>query len=123
MKIVKQIPVVLLGLVFVVFGLDFFIHFMPKQEPKMTADAGAFAGLLFSTGYLKVIKILEITFGALLLIPRTKALGLILIAPICIGILMFEIFMAHEPSIGVALVVLNAIGIFIYKEKYLPIIN
>ncbi len=122
MKIVKQIPAVLLGLVFFVFGLEFFLHFMPKQ-PMPTGDAGTFAGLLFTTGYLKVIKVFEVTFGLLLLIPKTRALGLILIAPISVGILMFEIFIAKAPGIGVALVILNAIGIIINREKYLPIVK
>lgn len=123
MKYVKQIPAVLLGLVFFIFGLMFLLNLMPKEQPIQTAEATAFSTVLFTTGYLKTIKIFEVVFGLLLLIPKTRALGYILIAPICVGILMFEIYMAHQPGIGVALVVLNAIGIFINKEKYLTIIK
>lgn len=121
MKIIKHIPAYLLGLVFVVFGANFWLHFIPMQP--MPGDAGTFAGLLFTTGYLAVVKVFEIVFGAMLFIPKTRALAYILIAPICVGILMFEIFMAHQAGIGVALVIINAIGIFINKEKYLPIVN
>ena len=91
--------------------------------PPMAGDAGAFAGLLYSTGFLAFVKVLEISFGLLLLIPKTRALAYLLIAPISVNILLFEIYMAHQPGIGVLLVVLNAVGIYINKEKYLSIIR
>lgn len=122
MKHVKNIPAYLLGFVFVVFGSDFFIHFMPKQ-PTPDGNAGIFAGLLFSTGFLAFVKVCEVSFGLLLLIPKTRALAYLLIAPITVNILLFEIYMAHQPGIGVLLVVLNAIGIFVNKEKYISIIK
>ena len=121
MKIVKQIPTFLLGLVFSVFGVMFFLHLMPNKQPE--GNAGVFTGLLFITGYLNIIKIFEVAFGALLLIPRTRALGLILIAPICVGILMYEIFIANELGIGIVLILLNTIGIIVNKDKYLSIIK
>lgn len=121
MKVIKHIPAYLLGLVFVVFGANFWLHFIPMQT--MLGDAGTFAGLLFTTGYLAVVKVFEIVFGAMLFIPKTRALAYILIAPISVGILMFEIFMVKGAGIGVALVSINAVGIFLNKEKYLPILK
>ena len=123
MNFLKQSPAYLLGLIFFVFGLDFFIHFMPQQKTMPTGNAGTFAGLLYTTGYLTAIKVFEISFGLLLFIPKTRALAYILIAPICVGILFFEIFIAKQPGIGIILVLLNIVGVLINKEKYLPIIK
>jgi uncharacterized membrane protein len=118
---IKHIPAYLLALVYLVFGANFFLHFIAM--PPMAGDAGAFAGLLYSTGFLAFVKVLEISFGLLLLVPKTRALAYLLIAPISVNILLFEIYMAHHPGIGVLLVVLNAIGIFVNKEKYISIIK
>ena len=120
MNIVKQIPAYLLALVFIVFGANFFLHFLPM--PPMGGDAGAFAGLLYKSGYLLIVKILEVVIGILLLVPITRALALLLIAPIAINILLFEVCLSHQPGIGVVLVIVNAIGIILNKEKYLGII-
>ena len=120
MNIAKQIPAFLLALVFIVFGLNFFFHFLPM--PPMDGDAGAFAGILYKTGYLTVVKVLEISIGILLLIKPARALALLLIAPISVNIMLFELCIAHKPSIGVVLVLINAIGIILSKEKYLGIV-
>ena len=120
MNIAKQIPAFLLALVFIVFGLNFFLHFLPM--PPMDGDAGAFAGILYKTGYLTVVKVLEISIGILLLIKPARALALLLIAPISVNIMLFELCIAHKPSIGVVLVLINAIGIILSKEKYLGIV-
>jgi putative oxidoreductase len=117
MKIVKQLPAIFLGLVFFVFGLAHFIKFMP-DPPKMEGDMATFFGLFSSTGYLNVVKVLEVAIGILLLIPKTRALALVLIAPIIVNILLFELLVAKAPGIGVALVVINAVGLFLNRERY-----
>lgn len=122
MKIAKLIPVFLLGLVYVVFGSNFFLNFIPMPK-EMPADMAAFSGVLFSTGYLKVIKIMEITFGLMLFIKPTRALAQILIAPITVGILLVELLIVKQPGIAVVMVLLNALAIYFTKEKYLPIVK
>jgi putative oxidoreductase len=79
--------------------------------------------LFGSTGYMTVVKICELLFGILILIPKTRALGLILIAPIAVNILIFELHIAKAPGIGVALVVVTAIAIYLNKEKYSSILS
>ncbi len=120
MQIVKQLPAYLLGLVFVVFGLSYFFPFMPM--PPMEGDPAVFGGLMTKTGYMTFVKVLEISIGLLLFIPKTRALALILIAPITVNILCFELFIAKAPSIGIALVVLNAIGLYMNRAKYSSIL-
>ena len=121
MNIAKQIPAYLLALVFIVFGLNFFLHFLPM--PPMDGDAGAFAGLLYKSGYLTIVKVLEISIGILLVIKPTRALALLLIAPIVVNILLFEACFAHKLGIGHLLILVNIIGIYFNKEKYMDIIS
>ncbi len=76
MKLINLIPTYLLALIFLVFGSNYFFHFIPM--PPMSGDAGTFTGVLYTTGFLTVLKIFELTFGVLLLINKTKALGILL---------------------------------------------
>ena len=122
MKYTKQIPAVLLGLLFVAFGLAFFFKMMPEQ-PNLNDNEKSFFGLFMTTGYMTFIKVLEVAFGVLLLVPKTRALGLILIAPIVVNIAAYEFLIHGTPGIGLALIVLNAIGIFLNREKYMSIIS
>jgi hypothetical protein len=65
-RILPLIARVLLGLVFFVFGLNGFFHFMPRSRRWGPADA--FLGALFATGYMfPLIKGVEVVAGALLL--------------------------------------------------------
>ena len=76
-----------------------------------------------NTGYITVVKVLEVTIGLLLLIPKTRPLAMILIAPIIVNILLFELLVAKAPGIGVALTIINIIGLFMYRRRYAGIIG
>ena len=121
MKIIKNIPVYLLALIYLVFGANYFLHFLAM--PPMAGDAGNYVGVLYATNFLLVVKIMEVGLGLLLLLPKTRALALLLIAPISINILLFELLIAHQPGIGILVVVLNLLAIIQNKERYLGIIR
>jgi putative oxidoreductase len=120
MNIVKQIPAYLLGALFVFGGASYLFKLVPEQP--MAGDVETFMKLFGSTGYMTVIKICELLFGILVLIPKTRALGLILLAPIVVNILIFELHIAKQPGIGVALVVVTALAMYFNKEKYSSIL-
>lgn len=90
-----------LGLVFTVFGLNFFLHFLPM--PPAPPRAAAFAGALFASGYLfPLLKTTEVAAGLLLLGGRFVPLALAVLAPIVINIVGFHLFV--DPSgLGLAL--------------------
>jgi uncharacterized membrane protein YphA (DoxX/SURF4 family) len=94
MKIATIIARILLGLVFVVFGSNAFLHFIPMQP--MSGPAGAFIGALMDTGYMKVVASCQVLGGLILLIGRYVPLGLTLLGPVIVNILCFHIFMNHE---------------------------
>ena len=79
----------LVGLIFVVFGLNGFLNFIPMPQPPPAA--GAFFGALMATGYfMKVLKITEIVAGVMLLSNKLPALGILLLAPIVVQIFLFH---------------------------------
>lgn len=102
MKIAVVIARILLGLVFTLFGVNTFLHFIPMPPPS--GDAGVFAGLLFKYGWFVFIGILYIVAGVLLLINRYVGVALTILGPIIVVILLFHITMNPE-GIGLALVV------------------
>jgi len=88
---------VLLGLVFFVFGLDYFLHVLPQPTGPMPEGAMAFGGALMKSGYMfPLIKGTEVIVGALLLSNRFVPLALALIAPVIVNIVAFHAFL--EPS-------------------------
>ena len=94
MKIAATIARILLGLIFVVFGVNAFLHFLPM--PPMKGLSAQFMGALFLSHYLYAIKCFEISGGFLLLIGRYIPLGLTLLGPVIVNILFFHIFL--DPS-------------------------
>lgn len=92
MKIAVLIARILLGLIFVVFGLNGFLHFIPSTPPP--GAAGQFAGLLFTTHYYVVIFALQFIGGVLLLAGRYVPLALVILGPIIVNILLFHATMA-----------------------------
>jgi putative oxidoreductase len=112
---------ILVGLVFTVFGLNFFFGFMPM--PPMEGDMGTFAGVLASTGFLKAVKVLEVAFGVMILANFQRPLAYILLAPIVVGILFTEIFVMKQPGIAVVLTALLGFLIYSNRERYMSMLN
>ncbi len=93
MKIATLIARLLLGLIFLVFGLNGFLHFIPMPPP--TGPAAQYFGGLFAAGiYLPVIFLVQLVGAILLLLGRFVPLALTLLAPIIVNILLFHIGLA-----------------------------
>ena len=92
MKIASLIARYLLGFIFLVFGLNGFLNFIPMPPP--TGLAGQFMGAIFASHFFAVIFLLQIVSGVLLLINRFVPLALTLIAPVIFNIVCFHVFMA-----------------------------
>lgn len=83
---------IILGLIFTVFSINFFVPFLPMPEP--TPEAGAFLGALMDSGYMfYFIKIVELVGGVMLLIGICIPFALLLLAPIVVNIFLFHIFL------------------------------
>jgi putative oxidoreductase len=91
MRIASTIARYLLGLIFTVFGLNGFLHFLPMPAP--TGLAGQFMGALFQSHYLVVVFLLQLIGGVLLLSGFYVPLGLTLLAPVIVNIVCYHSFM------------------------------
>ncbi len=92
MKIIVTIARLLLGAVFVFFGMNLFLNFL--HAPMPTGVAGEFAGALASTHYMQVVAVFQVIPGVMLLFNRYVPLGLAVLAPVIFNILLFHILMA-----------------------------
>jgi putative oxidoreductase len=92
MKTSVLIARILLGLLFLVFGLNGFLHFIPT--PPASGLAGQFLGAMFVSHYLNVVFALQIVAGALLLANRFVPAALTILAPLLVNIALFHAFMA-----------------------------
>ena len=103
MKIVTLIARLLLGLVFVVLGLNGFLNFL-SMGPMPSGLAGQFIGALMLSHYFWVVAALQIAGGALLLVNRFVPLGLVLLGPVIVNILLYHLFL-NPTGIALAMVV------------------
>jgi putative oxidoreductase len=103
MKVIVTIARVLVGLVFIVFGLNIFLQFLP-QPPPPKGPAGDFATALFVSHYLYAVGALQVIGGALLLVGRFVPLGLTLLGPVIVNILLFHILL-NPTGLPIAIVV------------------
>jgi hypothetical protein len=119
-RISQRIPALArygLGLLFFVFGLNGFLHFLPL--PPVGEQGGAFLGALAATGYMfPLIKGTEVVASLLLLSNRFVALALVLLAPIVVNIVAFHTLLAPFNPI-VALVLLAELYLaWSYRAAY-----
>ena len=94
MKIAFLVARILLGLLFTVFGLNGFLHFIPSSPPS--GLAGQYVGALYVSHYLVVVFLLQLIGGLLLLVNRFVPLALVLLGPVIVNILLFHAFLAPE---------------------------
>jgi len=92
MRIASVIARYLAGVIFLVFGLNGFLNFIPLPPPG--GIAGQFMGALYVSHYLWVIFAFQVIAGALLLVNRFVPLAVAILAPVLVNILTFHALMA-----------------------------
>jgi len=123
MKIATVIARILLGLIFVVFGSNAFLHFLP-MPPLPKGVAGEYLHAFFASGYVYVIGGFQVIGGLLLLIGRFVPLGLTILAAIIINIWCFHLLMAPEglpPAILVT--ILELFLVWRYRNAFAGILR
>jgi putative oxidoreductase len=111
-----KIAQVVLGLIFLLFGLNGFFNFIPMGSPPTGAAGDFFTGLFKSGYFLPFLKGVEVTCGLLLLVNRFATLALLIIAPVIINILLFHTFLAPE-GLPMALVLVGLLGYLAWTRK------
>lgn len=123
MSKVKSIAVstarTLLGLIYFIFGLNFFLHFipMPPLEPGASTD---FMTGLFQAGYFfPMLKGIEVVFGSFLLFRFFTPLSLLVLAPISLNILLFHTFLAPDGLLmSIFIVILNSYLLWEHRNHF-----
>ena len=115
---------ILMGLMFFIFGLNGFLHFIPQPKDAMPEGAAAFAGALMKTGYMMPLVMgTQLIVGVLLLLNRFVPLALALIAPIIVGIVAFHVFLAPSGmAIVVVVLILELYLAWAYRNAFRPML-
>ncbi|MCW1922124.1 hypothetical protein OKA05_06140 [Luteolibacter arcticus] len=99
----KYLPCIaggLLGAIFLMASLMFFFKLMPDQPlPPEGSPPAHFMAAFGPTGYMTFVKAFELIGAILVIIPRTRNFGLLILGPILINILAFHIFVTNGAGI------------------------
>lgn len=130
MKHLPTLSALILGLIFLVFGTNFFLNFIPIPSPPEGSPPALFMAAIYPTGYLAMVKVLEIAGGGLVLFRTTRMLGLMILGPIVVNILAYQVFLSKSivindpPSLLITLTSLHLlwqarqrIGRFLWDER------
>jgi putative oxidoreductase len=108
---------ILLGAVFVIFGANFFLHFL--KTPMPTGDAGTYLGVLFMHHFLYVVGALQLVGGLLLLVGRFVPLALVLLGPVIVNAILYHLLLepvGYAPAVLVTL--LELFLLFAYRKSF-----
>ncbi len=110
---------ILLGLIYLVFGLDYFLHFIPYQPMHTGAAADLKAGLM-GTGYIyPMMKTIQILGGISLIIDRYAPFSAVVLFPISLNVLLFHTILVPSGWLmGVFLMGPNLFLGYAYRKYY-----
>jgi uncharacterized membrane protein YphA (DoxX/SURF4 family) len=121
--IVTAIIRVLLGLMFLVFGLNGFLNFMPAPK-DLPADVITVSTGLMKGGYMTVVAATEILVALLLLTNRCVPLALALLAPVVVGIITFHVAIAPATIVpGIVVLAMELYLAWAYRGAFRPMLR
>lgn len=115
---------ILLGLIFLIMGLNGFFYFIPTPETPMPVKAMDFAMALDKSGYMnQLISGTQVVTGVLLLLNIFVPLALAIIAPIIINIVAFHVFLSYAMiAPGIVVAILEIYLAWVYRNAFLPML-
>lgn len=109
---------VVVAVPFLVFGLNFFLKFFTPPTPELPELAKQFILAIGASGYLHVVKVLEVAGGLMVLSGRLVPLGVVILTPIAVNILLYEIFLLGTAGPGLPLTVLCLALVWAYRSHF-----
>jgi putative oxidoreductase len=123
MSRITPIARILLGLVFLTFSANYFVPFLPMNQPP-PPEALPFLGGFAGAGFMTLVKVIELGAAVLLLSNRFVPLAATLLAPIVVGIAAFHILLAPAGMPIVVLVVaLELVLAWGYRTTFAPLLR
>ncbi len=119
MKKATLISQILLGFIYLVFGLDYFLHFIP-YDAHHTGIVAEFKAALVAIGYFyPMIKSIQIIGGISLLINRYAPFFAVVLFPISVNVFLYHTLLVPSGWLmGVILIVLNLFIGYAYRQYY-----
>jgi len=124
MKILTIIARLLLGLMFTVFGANFFLNFIPMPPPP-PGLAGDYVKVFAASGYMYVVGAMQLLSGLLLLIGRFVPVALTILAAMIFNIWTFHILMDPKGLVpmGIVIAALELFLVWRYREAFIPLLK
>ncbi len=123
-KTILFIVSLLFGLMFINAGLNKFLNYMPMPKDMPQSMTDLMTAVMQIKWLMPLVGVAEIVGGILVIIPKFRALGAIIIFPVMVGILLTNI--VNAPSgipLAVILLVINLWIIIENREKYMPMVR
>ncbi len=123
-RIIFNIVSALLGLLFINGGLSKIFHYMPPPKDMPEPAMKDMAAMAEISWLMPLVSVAELVGGLLVLFPRTRAVGALVLFPIIIGILLTNIYTMPSglPIAGVILAILLWI-MWENREKYFGLLR
>jgi uncharacterized membrane protein YphA (DoxX/SURF4 family) len=121
---VLSVLALLFGLMFINAGLDKFFHYMPMPKDMPEKMMKAFAAFTEIGWLMPLVGLAELVGGILIIIPKTRALGALIIFPVMVGIFLTNI-VQDKSALPLVVILAAILGWIMYenKEKYLPMVK
>lgn len=126
MKILALICRILLGLMFVVFGLNGFLQFLGKATPPPPGtNVGNFISAMSASGWMHVVSACQVIGGALVLIGGTAPLGLVILGPVIFNILCFHLLLTggHGILLGAIAAALEIFLLYAFRASFAGVLT
>lgn len=124
MKIVKVVVFLLFGLMLINSGLNKFLYYMPVPEGLPEELVRDHAALMEISWLMPLVGVAEVLGGLLILIPRTRALGALIVFPVMVGMLFMHMTVAPQGLPMAAMVWAILIWLMVdHRRNYLPLIR
>jgi putative oxidoreductase len=123
MKIASLIARILLGLIFLVVGMNHYLNFIPMGQMP-TGIAGQFLGALITSHYMYVVAFFEVVPAILLLINRYTPLALVVLGPVIVNILLTGLLISSMAlPMAIVLVILWLLAAWRVRPAFFPLLQ
>lgn len=123
MKIATLVARILLGFLFAFGAIMFFLGKMPNPQIDPESPVAHFMKAVGSTGFMNAVKGLELVGGLLLLSGRFTNLALTLLGPVVVGIILFNVLIAHGNYGISAAVGVISLFLLVSRKDYMRVLS
>jgi uncharacterized membrane protein YphA (DoxX/SURF4 family) len=115
MKYLPAIAGIFLGLLFLMAAVPVLFNLIPpeKMPPPPNEEAKMFIGAFGPTGYLTFVKVLELIGGILVMVPRTRNVGQLVLGPIIVNIVAYHAFIIKGGLLSPMLIAIVVLSLFL----------